>query len=842
MLRCKVNSKNCEARRAASRPLTRRENKGNSSRPVRSKHPFHPALRPALILAGAGLCLLAGRAAACGPNFPNSLIERGDAALLAAPIANFSAELDRLELRAPEFHYVAATNGRYATFTAAELEDLREALKPAGHSAAELDAVVARHQNEREKLGKYLAAVSDWKYGSHGEWVDGRYIANPRAPEPSFYAFDIRVTDGLPGEFEDYFRGEMAWRTGRTNEARADWEKVLERPAAERHYRSAWAAFMLGKSWEDEDPGKAIAYFQKTRSLVLSGFSDRTGLALASVGWEARLDLRRKQYERAIELYLEQMAGEDPTARSSLSITAGRALDADADTLASLAANPLTRRVITAQVISRRGFYGEEAAKSSARRWLDAVESADARDVESAEQLALAAYQAGRWETAQRWIDRARPTPATRWLQAKLLLHDGKVDQAATLLAEVSRFFPLAKPDTNAAAKPGLADNLSMPGFTYLDTADVSTGREVLGEAGVIHLARREYAEALDALLRAGFWMDAAYVAERVLTADELKTCVDRHWPALPPTEQTAARTNDDPEAGPAPKTDLRKEIRYLLARRLMRSNRGDEAREYFPAEMLAAHDAFLSNLRLGWDESQEKEARARALFAAAKLARTNGMELLGTELGPDWSIHGGDFEEGVTVELRATSQTAPLAASEDELARAQGQIPHPDKRFHYRYQAASLAWEAAKLMPDNSGETACVLCTAGSWLKDRDPGTADLFYKSLVRRCRKTSIGDQADRMRWFPVLDDAGNPVPWKPRPPHEMTAETVMVETPAGAIPAYRYVLYHGDSLEDVVEVARAAHNLTVTVKELLAANPGIRPSGLKPGMIIFVPAPQ
>ncbi len=41
------------------------------------------------------------------------------------------------------------------------------------------------------------------------------------------------------------------------------------------------------------------------------------------------------------------------------------------------------------------------------------------------------------------------------------------------------------------------------------------------------------------------------------------------------------------------------------------------------------------------------------------------------------------------------------------------------------------------------------------------DPKTADVFYKTLVRRCRKSVLGDAADRQRWFPELDAQGNPV---------------------------------------------------------------------------------
>ena len=75
------------------------------------------------------------------------------------------------------------------------------------------------------------------------------------------------------------------------------------------------------------------------------------------------------------------------------------------------------------------------------------------------------------------------------------------------------------------------------------------------------------------------------------------------------------------------------------------------------------------------------------------------------------------------------------------------------------RFPSAILAWEAAQLMPNNSDETARVLCLGGSWIKIHDPQAADVFYKALVRRCRKTAIGAEADRLRWFPILDESGN-----------------------------------------------------------------------------------
>jgi hypothetical protein len=53
-----------------------------------------------------------------------------------------------------------------------------------------------------------------------------------------------------------------------------------------------------------------------------------------------------------------------------------------------------------------------------------------------------------------------------------------------------------------------------------------------------------------------------------------------------------------------------------------------------------------------------------------------------------------------------------------------------PEKRFHYRYRAAQLAWWAAALMPNDSEETAAVLAEAGGWLKRGDPKTAEAFIR----------------------------------------------------------------------------------------------------------------
>jgi len=707
------------------------------------------------------------RLPACGPDFPNNLLDRGDQAVLDAPVADFIRELERMKLAAAEFLAVTSTN-TYAQQTAnLELTDLQATLQAEGRPAAETARIMAAFTGERTKLQTYVDAWEAWKNSAPWEWsaADTNMIrGRPPEPPPKFPEF--AAVAGLPAEFADYFAGAVSWKNpGTTNsaDARVPWERVLQLPAAQRHFESTWAAFMLGKSWVPEDPARARAYFEQVRVLARQGFADADGLAVAGEGLEARLNLKERQFGPALDLYLEQLRGGDSSADQSLAYVVQKAFSQnDAGILPGLAGQTNARRVVTAFLISRA--WSEEPGPTRAEeaaRWLAAVAAAGVTDVESAEELALAAYQTGHWEDAQRWVNRAPDSPVAQWLQAKLLLQSGQVRQAGALLAKVARRFPVLDSSTNAP--PALADDLTMPRNDDV-SENLNLPRQVLGELGVFHLARREYTEALDALVRAGYWSDAAYVAERVLTVEELKDYVDRNWPAA------AAPANADEQ----PEQTVRDQIRYLLGRRLARMTfnmEGDgmkpgprreppldpAARPYYPAECQAEFDLLQQALQTGRDTSLTAMQRAAALVSAAYQVRTNGMELLGTEEDPDWP--------GVSANTRTNDQVKLLGPSADELRRVAEHGVAPELRYHYRYNAAQLVLAAARLMPDDTDTTAQLLDTAGSWVKYLDPARADVIYKTLVRRCRHTEIGNEADAIRWFPELDAAGHPFPYKP-----------------------------------------------------------------------------
>lgn len=806
------------------------------------------------------------RVQACGPDFPNNLLSGGDAAVLVAPQAAFARELVRLRLAPPRFPASESTNGFAAEAGAAELADLRAALKRSNLSVPESVELETNLQSMRASLETF---VERFKASENSRpWIgedDRGHDGEPTVPAPQFPTLSLPAK--LPGEFSDYLEGALAWYNPALVDkglARQAWQRLLARPPAERRFKSTWAAFMLGRAWEQDDPAAAVRYYEQVRELAQKGFNDSIGLAAASLGMEARVHLRRKHFEPAISLYLDQLAAGDGSSTNSLRMAAGAALGAGPAALRALARNPRTQRVITAYVISqpvRENTAVEETESEIScqklRNWLAAVESAEVSDVESSEEFALAAYRANEMELASRWIKRAPGSPVAQWLQAKLLLRAGKVSSAASLLAKVAQYFPVMPLDTNEVAPAALKDTLYLVNrgsWPYRMPVE----RQVLGELGAVRLARRDYAQALDALLNAGFWMDAAYVAERVLSVDELKTYVDTHWPEVPP-QQSADEERKFPNDEICP-AKLRGQIRYLLARRLTRSFRSEEARTYYPPERLEAFDSLVRALNAGWDETQPGEQRAKALFEAAVMTRTTGMELIGTEVEPDWHIHGGAFEEGVTAGDRARHEDAQvLVAADEELQRTREHRADPEMRFHYRYHAAALAWEAAKFMPNNSDATAHVLWTAGTWLKVRDPRTADLFYKALVRRNRRTALGAEADRQRWFPQLDGDGNVILRAPKaePPEPEGAgpNDIMVDQAVSdALPesldtsdsgepanGYEYVVRKGDSLASIVQRFSEA-GVETTAPDILEANPGLVPWKLRVGEKLFIPIPK
>ncbi len=692
--------------------------------------------KPFMVMATLALSLGAPAALACSPSFPNRFLTEGEEVILLMPDASFRHELARLAPEPPPFRASAPVRDTFAATTKADLEDLATALEDTQLSASDRTLILDKHRFFRKLLQKHAMARycsgQGW-FGRKGQFGRMACEWDQDDPDPADLMTSV-VPAGLPEEFLLYTLGAVAFHQDRLADACAAWQAVLELPAGEREFRSTWAAYMLGRAWLHQDPVQAIPWFARVRSLAEQGFSDSLGLAADSLGWEARFELDRGRCQRAIELYLQQFAAGDANVAISLRdvaalVVLGGSWPAVAD--------QLSRRVVTAYLLSYRVFHHPE----DLQQWLQAVEQAGAGELAGADRLAWLSYQAGDMDGARRWLDLAPgDQPIARWLEVKLLLRAGRLDQAKALLATLVRSDQPGRPNAGDMEAP-YPFMEQYPGWSdprYTEPFDVTAG-----DLGVLHLAAGEFTEALDAFLRSGSWHDAAYVAERVLTPAELIAFVDSYQP--PPAPGDLGWMWGRPE-------DFRVGLRHLLARRLARLGRWSEAQAYFPPEFGWLAEAITEHLARGRTAARSQPQRAADLWQAAQLQSQAGLDLLGTEVEPDWVVYQGSYSDTAMSAARKGTTRSVYGATGEELERLRQHQVEPKKRYHYRYCTAELAWEAAGMMPDNSPRTAEVLCVAGSWLKHRDPEAADRFYKALVRRCRQTQLGQEAERRKWFP------------------------------------------------------------------------------------------
>jgi tetratricopeptide (TPR) repeat protein len=616
-----------------------------------------------------------------------------------------------------------------------------------------------------------------------------------------------KTTDPLPeefpSEFADYHKGAFAYKLGKWDEARSAWQALLNRPAEERHYRSVWAAFMLGKAALKAGDPQAVKWFETTRELAKTGLADPLGLAADSYGWEGRSEWKQNHAAKAAQLFLTQLALGDEGAVVSLKalipdrvpvdgmVNYGSKSEEDSSqwsderrkaeaektvmALKEAAKDPLLRQLVTAHILaavdqssdlqSDAQSEGKEGTPDRFTRWLSVIADEHIERVENADYLGWIAYGNGDYKAAGRWLKLADPnSPVTLWLGAKLLRRAGKLDEATKAMAQAQHSIV---PITNYTGWTLRAEEDSGGGHW-------SFGESASGDLGAMQLEQAQFTPALESFLKGGgkdpsfgreyayggLWDDAAFVAERVLSADELKAFVD-HQPV--PHGTPTEGSNDFPIV----------RLRYLLGRRLVREDRYKEATQYLKPPYDKVLTEYVKALEAGANEKLPKRERARSWFKAAWLARYDGIEIMGTEGAPDGFSEGGDFEIPdlakqqqtgfYAAEVDASDEKPPkhpivLKPSKEELQRLSKTKITPDLRFHYRVIAGALAVRAADLLEDNSEELADVLNTAGGWVKDRDEKIGDRYFKILMARAPKTKIGRLAVAKHWF--VNETG---PW-------------------------------------------------------------------------------
>lgn len=327
-----------------------------------------------------------------------------------------------------------------------------------------------------------------------------------------------------------------------------------------------------------------------------------------------------KNFTKAIELYVLALGAGDPAAPQSLQFTISLLLDENSSELESLASHKNGQWLVTLHLISRFGSWrfhnsvadsteesesgGENTAPlAPGERWLEALEKAGVKDLELAEQVALAYYQLGKMEEAQRWVNRSRSESViAQWIQAKLWLREGEVDSAAKILAKLVKYFPVSQKDAGLKKELALIPHLEMDNFGIAHALESTLALAIQSELGVLQLTRGDFLESCDTLVRNGTEADALYLMERVLLLDELKNYVDLNFPE---SAETLLKKGKQESSSAREK---RTWVRGILGRRLNRNLRFSEASVYLSGEPKAQLSLFVGHRNVGWDILSEPD------------------------------------------------------------------------------------------------------------------------------------------------------------------------------------------------------------------------------------------
>lgn len=604
------------------------------------------------------------------------------------------------------------------------------------------------------------------------------------------------IAGPLPIDMRLYLEGASHWvdslassKDGAPDAAARDtaiasWSKLLELPVAERQLRSTWAAWMLFRSAEPAQQGRWLV---ETRRLSNDGFKDclhfgveatyilgRPGSDYAERETVSSIDWKRAAIWRA-------MLGMSHRDR----VLSDRQIFADwsPEAATQVLADPFLRRVQLLVLIQmaqaeanwEQGVSGGQEPDPDLAHWLESFEREKVRDQREASLLAWIFYQSGRFEEARRWLKFApREDPEALALRGKLAAMRGDRLDAGRQFDRLSR-----RLDTPAST--GARGAWNRDGMSQLDpwTAQEVKTQLLLADCGVAQVSRNRFAQALETFLRTDYWDDAAYIAERLLSVDEV-LALSRAGKLPRLIRMRSTEETNEPvsvkllmiryDVWHCEKTSER--LTYLVARRLAREGRCREAIKLLPPDLALALDRYVKERELGENQRLPAAKRAEALWLAAQLQRYLGMELFGFEGFPDGAVYGGSFPAtnfavhrdrkawlspwvSDVTEQQIADAIPVFPITRDERWAVNHYRPTQDKRFHYRYEASELAWKAAALLPDNDEQTARILCAAGSWLKNRDSEAADRFYEALVSRNPDIPLAREARARHWFPPID---------------------------------------------------------------------------------------
>lgn len=546
---------------------------------------------------------------------------------------------------------------------------------------------------------------------------------------------------GLSDAARLYTLGAVAFTT-QDPQAAQYFQQVLALPATEQGDWGLRAQYSLGRvlmndygvqehSAEIEHPDTAqlelaLAAFQQVIDKVKSGAADPDQLALSSLGQQARIYLWLGDVAPAVQLYAQQAAQGDSDGGLSLQYVSSYLINPEnRAALEQAIADPLVQQLVTIELFARSAnlqmaaYDGGQEVKQVISPILALLNSSVKSGFTGSDRLAALAYRSGQYAMAASLLKNAGDGGLAWWLRAKMALRDGDVKAATAAYAKATAAFP-ADESWGQQYSDEFSPEMIVPGC------------RISGEQAILALNRGDYLQAMELMYRGkqNYWSDVADIAERVLTINELKGFVDKY---APPPATPLKPVLPDQYDGQQITQEV--QLRELLARRLMRAGRYQEAADYFaiPNYRQTAQE-FAKQLQVAQDKAANKAVRAEAYYQAARLLRTQGLTFTGYEMTPDYAIYDAYYSY-LGDAFKTKEGKGKSWISEAEAARAAKALPEAENRFlHYRWQAVNLAQKAADLLPPKSQAYAAVLCNAAGWVMARDAQTGRALYQRYIK------------------------------------------------------------------------------------------------------------
>lgn len=488
------------------------------------------------------------------------------------------------------------------------------------------------------------------------------------------------------------------------------WLRLLKLDPDRRRHRTVWVYYMLGNlAASHGHPAKASEHYEACRIAAQSGYADPLGLAHATYKQD----------------FLTQT---DPLRRLRCGITAVayyyHAKDKNKlrhcfQWLQILVAQnqELNQAVLNKPPLLETLTLFRSSGCAQAAALAELLN--DAPPLIITPRLAWFMYKSGRMKEAELYLQNCSESDLlANWLRFRMAQRNG---QNETAIRHLRKWMDELQRSERIV-------------FAFDYDGKVSPHDALYGNLGNILVKQNHMQEAMLAFLQASSYQDAALIAEQYLETDALQDLVES-W--------ALTITDDDVYTLPwhrygHSRGSPKKSISCLLARRLFREGRIAEALPFYPPALAERATIYQHAITQSQNRWARPNIRSAYRFLTARILRNQGMELSGTELGPDYTINDGTFAYcGINPEaLKREPTAAPV---------------EPNQRFHYRYKAAELAQEAAQLAW-NRHQKATILWCAGNWTKHRDPQTADPYFKQLAR-LRFQPLAKAADAINWFPA-----------------------------------------------------------------------------------------